>query len=152
MEKNTKVMHLSDLCSCLVTVIAFPENDHISILGVLSKNGDLYVVENDEEIWSFRPSEVRNIVREGDDIAIVLQTLPGPGLLLRGERIIEKIFAGIDYILYHPVTEQLLYNPRLQLAFWRLSLMLVIFLCLVFGWLEIAIIILFSMEVGRWGN
>ena len=54
---------------------------------------------------------------------------------------------AVDWVLYHPAVDQLYYNPRVQLALFRLGLMLSVFVCLIFGWLEIAIIITFSVAL-----
>lgn len=64
----------------------------------------------------------------------------------------KRFISAVDWVLYHPVIDQLMYNARLQLAITRLSLMLSLFVCLIFGWLEIAIIISFSVAMSQWNS
>ena len=61
----------------------------------------------------------------------------------------KRFVSMIDWVLYHPAIDSLIYNTRVQLAYMRLALMLALFVCLIFGWLEIAIIITFSVAMSH---
>jgi len=57
----------------------------------------------------------------------------------------KRILSTVDWILYHPIVD----NVQVRTQLMTITLMLIIFACLIAGWLELAIIFTFSIAMGR---
>ena len=67
-------------------------------------------------------------------------------------KIRERFWSTVDAVLYHPVIENFMYNPRVRLAWMKMTIFIIFCLCMMLNQVWLALIITFSLVMSQWGN